>query len=265
MQMFTRTVSHLGLLTATLGVLALGAPTAEAALLVAPSATDTVVFGAGADQETSAPVALPFAFNFFGSSQSQTYINTNGSLTFGAGDAGTTFDTFPGAVVPNTARIAPFLDDLIVSPTTSDIRYNNTVNGVFAVTWNNVGIFNGIDTTQSDNSVNAQLLLLGAGNPYGYAANTILFSYGTISDASANLSAGLDAGNGTNVAVLPFAAIDGVFDRTQALGLSDRLFAFTPTGSSYAVTEVPEPSAVAGLAAMAIGGFWAKRRRTSKA
>ncbi|MBC7879873.1 MAG: PEP-CTERM sorting domain-containing protein [Anaerolineae bacterium] len=264
MQTFTRTLGRLSLLTATLGAITLSAPAAEAALLIAPSASDTVVFSAGADQETSGPVALPFAFSFFGSSQSQAYINTNGSLTFGTGDADTTFDTFPGAFAPNTARIAPFLDDLIVSPTTSDIRYSTTIPGVFAVTWNNVGIFNGF-TTQSNNSVSAQAILLGAGNPYGYADGTILFSYGTISDASPNLSAGLDAGNGTNVAVLPFAFSNGTFSSTQAIGLSNRLFAFTPTGSSYAVTEVPEPSAVAGLAAMAIGGFWVKRRRTSKA
>jgi hypothetical protein len=79
------------------------------------------------------------------------------------------------------------------------------------------------------------------------------FSYGTISDASPNLSAGLNAGNGTNAAVLPFAS-NGTFSRTQAIGLSDRIFAFTPSGNSYAVTEVPEPSAVAGLVAVAIGG-----------
>jgi hypothetical protein len=264
MQTFTRTLGHIGLLTATLGAIALSAPAAEAALLVTPSPSDTVVFSAGADQETSGPIALPFAFSFFGSSQSQAYINVNGSLTFGAGDADTTFDTFPGTVTPNTARIAPFLDDLIVSPTTSDVRYSTTIPGVFAVTWNNVGIFNGF-ATQSDNSVNAQLLLLGAGNPYGYAANTILFSYGTITDASAILSAGLDVGNGTNAAVLPFAFSDGTFSSTQAIGLSNRLFAFTPSGNSYAVTEVPEPSAAAGLMAIAVGGFWAKRRRTSKA
>jgi hypothetical protein len=249
---------HLGALAAVVSGLWLSPAAAEAALLLSPSGSDTVVFASGEDDEASAPVSIGFGFEFYGTSQSQVYINTNGSLTFGAGDPFTTFDTFPGAVAPNTVRIAPFLDDLVVSAG-GDIRYNNSQAGVFAVTWNNLGIVD-----QSDNSVSAQALLLGSGNPYGFAAGTILFSYGTVSDASAFLSAGLDAGDSSAVAVLPFADDNGVFSRTQALGLQDRLFAFTPSGNGYAVTEIPEPASTAGVAALALGGLLVRHRRLGR-
>lgn len=257
---FNQTALRLNLVAASLTTLL---ASASAAVFLPPSGTDAIVFGAGADQSSSGPIALPFTFNFFGSNQSQVFINTNGSLSFGAGDADTTFDIFPGLVAPTVARIAPFLDDLIVSPTASDIRFNNTISGVFGVTWNNVGIFDGL-TTQSNNSVNAQVLLLGAGNPFGFLPGSILFSYGVISDASPFLSAGLNAGNGSDFAVLPTSTgsgLQGLLSRSEGIGLSNRQYLFTPTSNGFSATEVPEPLMMSGLASLALTGLGTLRAR----
>jgi hypothetical protein len=56
-------------------------------------------------------VALPFAVPFFGQIYTSIWINSNGNLTFGAGDGNTTSQTF-GRLVGGSPRIAGLFEDL---------------------------------------------------------------------------------------------------------------------------------------------------------
>ncbi len=56
-------------------------------------------------------VALPFAFPFFGRSYERAFVNSDGNLTFGAGDGASTARTL-GRLLSGPPRVAPLLADL---------------------------------------------------------------------------------------------------------------------------------------------------------
>ena len=96
-----------------------------------------------ADNGSSGPHNLPFAFNFYGVPQNSVYISANGFLSFGT-DGITSKDnvSLPSGTAPN-GIIAPYWDDLNPAGTTSGngvfvLTTGTAPNRKFVVTWRNV-------------------------------------------------------------------------------------------------------------------------------
>jgi hypothetical protein len=208
----------------------------SASLLVPTSGSDTVVSGS-VDDAVFGPFALNFSFSFYGGAPvTQVNLSSNGNLQFGTMDAGYANRPFPDF----TPMVAPFWEDLLFP--SGDLRYNNTVAHQFTAIWSGAGLF------LAPGEVNAEAILLGPGNGFGYAANSIIFSYGIISNTKDNsITVGLTDG-ATLVTCMPGSAVDCTFTQAQALLLQDRSFLFTPVigaAPGYTVSElsgVPEPS-----------------------
>ena len=90
----------------------------------------TVVEGLGDDESRS--LALPFAFRFYGSVHNRIFLNSDGNLTFGSGDAATS-DRSLGRMTAGPARIAGFFEDLDPSAG-GEVRVTSEPSR-FAVSW----------------------------------------------------------------------------------------------------------------------------------
>jgi uncharacterized protein (TIGR03437 family) len=88
---------------------------------------------AALDDDDSRPAALPFAFPFFGASYSQVYVNSDGNLTFGAGDSAST-DRSLGRMTAGPPRVAPLFDDLNPALTAGGVRVLSE-SGRLVVSW----------------------------------------------------------------------------------------------------------------------------------
>jgi hypothetical protein len=199
----------------------LSAGNAHAALLVPPSGSDTIL-STGADDTTFGPQNIGFTFQYYGISTSTVTVDSNGNLNFdGSGS------NLSGSSLPTTVpRIAPLWDDVVFSG--GQLRDNSSVGGQYTVIWNGAGFFFG------GNSATFEAILLGPGNALALPANSILFSYDTITGldtANNSASVGLDAGDGVNfesLFPLGVGAPDGIIDGATAASLSGRSFLFTP-------------------------------------
>jgi PEP-CTERM motif len=235
-------------------------PTASAqAALIVPAVGGTVLTTAS-DDGTFGPRNIGFTFNFFGVNQTSVFVNTNGNLTFGAGSGVFANEPLPTGAPP---RIAPFWDDLFLPP--GEVR-EVTGAGFYAAIWNGVGFF-GVG-----GNATFEVVLMGAGNPFGLAANTIVFGYGAIGNTdptfAAGATVGLNQGNNAGFATLSSLGIgpaNGVLNTAQAIGLSDDTYCFTPVGATYVATAcsptaIPEPATLTmvGLGALSL----ALRRRS---
>jgi hypothetical protein len=244
----------------------LAAPPEASALFVPPSGSDTVLPNAGDDFATGAH-ALGFTFPFFGGNQTQVFMNSNGNLSFGAGNSTFSNPGFPAGLPPT---IAPFWDDLLIDA--GDMRFSNATAGVFAAIWSNVSHFSGLAT------LTFEAVLLGAGNPYGEPSGTIIFSYDLIDSPGNVLSptVGLNAGNGAGFATLSAVlgtAANGTLTNAQAETLlTNATFTCNPVGAaspSYAceaggpTQQVPFPATLVllGVGVASVAGLAWRRSR----
>lgn len=86
-------------------------------------------------------ITLPFAFSFFGSNYSEVFVNSDGSLTFGEGDAATSSRSVSRATA-GPPRIAPLYLDLNPAAVSANVRaYVRSDRIVF--TWDGVPAFGG--------------------------------------------------------------------------------------------------------------------------
>jgi len=76
---------------------------------------------AALDDDDSRLVSLPFAFPFFGATYNQVYVNSDGNLTFTAGDNASTPRSL-GRMTSGPPRIAALFDDLDPSQTAGGVR-----------------------------------------------------------------------------------------------------------------------------------------------
>jgi uncharacterized protein (TIGR03437 family) len=76
---------------------------------------------AALDDDDSRLVALPFSFAFFGGTYTSVYVNSDGNLTFTAGDSASTQRSL-GRMTAGPPRISPLFDDLDPSKTAGGVR-----------------------------------------------------------------------------------------------------------------------------------------------
>jgi hypothetical protein len=96
------------------------------------SATGSLIFGAGYDDNVSAAISIPFQFPYYGTNYSSCYVSTNGNMHFTSPSAGYPGTTIPSAGAPN-AMIAGFWADCHTGPD-GHIRYAGDANR-FIVQW----------------------------------------------------------------------------------------------------------------------------------
>ncbi|MBX6314052.1 MAG: hypothetical protein IRY99_14220 [Isosphaeraceae bacterium] len=252
---------------AVLALLLLSGRPVQGELLIGPSPTDVIVT-TNADDASFGPFPIPGGpFPFFGMSESTFFVNSNGNLTFGTGNPLFFDSPFP-ITGSNFMMVAPFWDDLFLPP--GEIRLNNGVElpNTVVVIWNGVGVFPGTSPTR----ITAEAILVGAGSLFLAPAGTIIFSYGDITGTEDNsVTVGLNRGSGGGFANLP--GLPSSLNTAQAIGLSNRVFTFTPTATGgYTVSEgapaiIPEPAtgAMGGIAAVwfGLGYVWRRRRRAA--
>ena len=129
-----------------------------------------------ADDDTeSAPVA--FNFPFYGNGQTQAFVNSDGNVTFGAGDIAST-ERDVARLMTGPPRVAPFFTDL--DPSAGGRIYVNAAADRYTVTWCTVRGFD------SQRTITTQMTLLPDG--------TIEFIYGNeavnLSEAVVGVSPG---------------------------------------------------------------------------
>jgi uncharacterized protein (TIGR03437 family) len=91
---------------------------------------------AALDDDDTRLVGLPFAFPFFGAAYNQVFVNSDGNLTFTAGDFASS-DRSLGRMTAGPPRISPLFDDLDPSQTAGGVRVFADSSHV-VVSWVNV-------------------------------------------------------------------------------------------------------------------------------
>jgi hypothetical protein len=127
------------------------------------------------DDTTAVPVA--FAFPYFGTTQTQAFVNSDGNVTFGEGDLAST-ERDVARFLTGPPRVSPFLADL--DPSSAGRIFVNAAANVYTVTW---CVVRGFDSTRT---ITTQMSLLPDG--------TIEFVYGgdtpSLGDAVIGVSPG---------------------------------------------------------------------------
>ncbi len=140
------------------------------------SAYDSTIADAGTPvdalgDDESRNLNLPFSFPFYGASYDRIFLNSDGNLTFGAGDNATS-DRSLGRMTAGPPRIAGFFEDLDPSAG-GEVRVTSQA-GLFAVSWVSVREYSSTNT--------------GARNTFQivlYPDGRIVLAYQTVNTTSA--------------------------------------------------------------------------------
>lgn len=205
------------------------------------------------DDGFSGPIDLGFSLNFFGSTYTQFFINTNGNISFGSGISAYIPNGPAGATSP---VISPFFADVDTRGATSGVVHLSQLADEDIVTWDSVGYYN----SHSDKLDTFQLVLRSPGFAVPDGEGQIGFFYAGMgwdsTDTSTVAAVGFGDGAGNSV-VLEGSTLPG----TAALTQNHHIwFDLTDTGvpvTPPATTGVPEPGSVslvlAGVGALALG------------
>ena len=147
------------------------------------------------DDGFSGPKNLGFSLNFFGTNQSQYWVNNNGNISFNAGISAFTPSGPTGAPQP---LISPFFADVDTRGALSGVTHlrTNIANEVI-VTWDQVGYFNSHD----DKLNSFQLVLRGPGFSIPAGEGQIGFFYKGMGWETGDASGGSGGFGGTPGAV----------------------------------------------------------------
>ena len=127
--------------------------------------------------DDSTPAAVAFNFSFYGTSRTDAFVNSDGNVTFGEGDASST-ERDVSRLLTGPPRIAAFLADL--DPSSGGRVFVNAASDLYTVTWCNVRGFD------SPRSITTQMTLLPNGS--------IEFVYGTSASSLADAVIGVSPG-----------------------------------------------------------------------
>jgi hypothetical protein len=181
---------------------------------------------------------LPFPFPYYGTTQTQAYVGTNGYITFGSGDW-TYTETLPG--FSSVPRIAAFFDDLY-GRSTGAMYVNASLPGRFVVTHDRVQHY----SWGGSNTIQMTL----------YADGRILFAYRGVTALNTGAVIGITPGPNspfeqvdysarTNFDIAPATSIYEYFTSTNLFDLDYSYVLYTRRGDgSYNVrTLLPPPPA----------------------
>jgi hypothetical protein len=184
---------------------------------------------------------LPFAFPFFGTTQTQAFVGTNGYITFGQGDW-TYTETLPGFT--SVPRISCFFDDLY-GRSTGAVYVNTSLPGRFVVTYDRVQHY----SYGGSNTIQMTL----------YSDGRILFAYRGITAINTGSIVGITPGPNSafqqvdysthpNFDVAADTAIYEYFTDTNLFDVDNSYVLYTRRGDgTYNVRTLLPPPAPAGM------------------
>jgi hypothetical protein len=176
-----------------------------------------------ADDDTSEET-LAFPFPFYGAARSLAFVNSDGNLTFGAGDVATDARSL-GRVLSGAPRVAPFFADL--DPSAGGGVFVSAAPDAFTVTWCEVPDF---DRT-GEVTAQASLLPGGAVEVRLDASTTLASAVVALSPGATTTFAAVDLSAATSPAAGGAGAIGERFASEAALDLvaaSRRFYAEFP-------------------------------------
>lgn len=224
----------------TIGLTASGALTAQDAFgytsttAVPFSYTDISGTGAavltGADDST-ATLALPFGFKFYGITYNSICASTNGLLSFGACVANdyVNLDLTGQVPIPDVPLIAPFWMDLTFAAQGGGSIYYQTLGAAptrrFVIQWNNVFSLNASD------AINFQLIL-------AEGTNTLLFQYLNVQSGSSKVDRGAGATVGIRGAGAPANGYRLQFSNNVPILANNMAIQFMPPSAAVIPVDV---------------------------
>ncbi|MFT5049726.1 MAG: hypothetical protein ACI8QZ_001119 [Chlamydiales bacterium] len=147
------------------------------------------------NDDGSSVIALPlqFSFDFFGTAQTDLFINNNGNVSFGASFSNFSAYGFPVSGFP---MIAPFWGDVDTRSGPGTVFFKSEANR-FTVTWDHVGYYsNGTDKLNT-----FQLILTDGTDPLIGIGNNVCFCYDDMQWTTGSASGGSGGFGGTPATV----------------------------------------------------------------
>lgn len=201
------------------------------------------------DDAMSAPITLPFSFNFYGTAYTQVNVCTNGFVQLGTSSASTTVygAAMPTAANPNTIIAAVFSDLNIASPG-QIVTYTTGVspNQVFTIHYNNCQFYNSAFFPAVSGNINCQIQLFET-------SNIVEIHVGDVTGASsttANKALGIEDATGTN-AVSPATRnfVNWNVSTPEAWRFTPTTFAYSwNPGTFLSATNISNPMATGATA-----------------
>lgn len=152
------------------------------------------------EDDDSVGVAIPFGFSFYGRTQTDAFVNSDGNMTFGEEDSSSSARNV-SRLLTGPPRVAPFLADL--DPSAGGGVFVNAVPDQFTVTWC------GIKGFESQRATTTQATLLPDGTIELKYSDAITLSTAVV---------GVSPGRTGNFAPVDLSAGNGSGDSGQAIG-----------------------------------------------
>lgn len=142
------------------------------------------------DDGAAGPFALPFAFNLYGETYSEFYLNINGNISFGSA-----YNTFTASGFPSAGfvMVAPFWADVDLSgDVVGTIKFKVTPTALY-INWTDVGYF----PSQTDKRNTFQLIVTDGTDPVIGVGNNVSFCYKDMQWTTGSASGGTGGFGGT--------------------------------------------------------------------
>lgn len=146
------------------------------------------------DDGSSAAIALPFTFMFYGVPMNSCFINNNGNISFS-----TSYGTFSASGFPTNQvdMIAPFWADVDTRNLASGIVYYKITPGYMIVRWQTVGYY----SQHVDKLNDFQLIISDGVDPILPAGSNVAMCYGDMQWTTGDASSGVNGFAGTPATV----------------------------------------------------------------